>query len=98
MYFDQVAFGERLRELRKRKGLSQEAMAELLNTSKTHYGNMERGKKGVSIDFLLEIAETFHVSTDYLLMGRDYVNLHSRKRLEGVLQELSGIIADLQDV
>ena len=27
-----------------------------------------------------------------------YVNLHSRKRLEGVLQELSGIIADLQDV
>ena len=28
----------------------------------------------------------------------DYVNLRSRKRLEGVLQELSGIIADLQDV
>ena len=31
-------------------------------------------------------------------MGRDYVNLHSRKSLESVLQELSGIIADLQDV
>ena len=27
-----------------------------------------------------------------------YVNLHSGKRLEGVLQELSGIIADLQDM
>ena len=39
----------------------------------------------------------FDVGTDYLLMGRDYVNLQSRKRLEGVLQELSGIIADLQD-
>ena len=39
----------------------------------------------------------FDVSTDYLLMGRDYVNLHSRKRLEGVLQELSGIIADLRE-
>ena len=38
------------------------------------------------------------ISTDYLLMGRDYVNLHSWKRLEGVLQELSGIIAELQDV
>ena len=44
------------------------------------------------------LAVYFNVSTDYLLMGRDYVNLHSRKRLEGVLQELSGIIADLQDV
>ena len=44
------------------------------------------------------VAVFFDVSTDYLLMGRDYVNLHSRKRLEGVPQELSGIIADLQDV
>ena len=51
-----------------------------------------------SLDLLISLAVYFDVSTDYLLMGRDYVNLHSRKRLEGVLQELSGIIADLQDV
>ena len=44
------------------------------------------------------LSQVFDVSTDYPLMGRDYVNLHSRKRLEGVLQELSGIIVDLQDV
>ena len=69
MYFNQVEFGQRIRELRRTRGLTQEALSEELN-----------------------------VSTDYLLMGRDYVNLHSRKRLEGVLQELSGIIADLQDV
>ena len=29
---------------------------------------------------------------------KNNANLHSRKRLEGVLNELSGIIADLQDV
>jgi transcriptional regulator with XRE-family HTH domain len=69
MYFNQVEFGQRIRELRRTGGLTQEALSEELN-----------------------------ISTDYLLMGRDYVNLHSRKRLEGVLQELSGIIADLQDV
>ena len=69
MYFNQVEFGQRIRELRRTGGLTQEALSKELN-----------------------------VSTDYLLMGRDYVNLHSRKRLEGVLQELSGIIADLQDV
>ena len=69
MYFNQVEFGKRIRELRRTGGLTQEALSEELN-----------------------------ISTDYLLMGRDYVNLHSRKRLEGVLQELSGIIADLQDV
>ena len=69
MYFNQVEFGQRIRELRRTGGLTQEALSEELN-----------------------------VSTDYLLMGRDYVNLHSWKRLEGVLQELSGIIAELQDV
>ena len=55
-------------------------------------------KSGPSLDLLISLAVYFDVSTDYLLMGRDYMNLHSRKRLEGVLQELSGIIADLQDV
>ena len=54
--------------------------------------------RGASLDLLISLAVYFDVSTDYLLMGHDYVNLHSRKRLEGVLQELSGIIADLQDV
>ncbi len=92
MYFDQVAFGERLRELRKGKGLSQEAMAELLNTSKTHYGNMERGKKGVSIDFLLEIAETFHVSTDYLLTGKASGREHEIEQLHKVIDTLSELV------
>ena len=59
---------------------------------------MECSSRGPSLDLLISLAVYFDVSTDYLLMGRDYVNLHSRKRLEGVLQELSGIIADLQDV
>ena len=92
MYFDQVEFGERLRELRKGKGLSQEAMAELLNTSKTHYGNMERGKKGVSIDFLLEIAETFHVSTDYLLTGKESGREHEIVQLQSVIETLTELV------
>ena len=92
MYFDQVAVGERLRELRKGKGLSQEAMAELLNTSKTHYGNMERGKKGVSVDFLLEIAEAFHVSTDYLLTGKENGREHEIEQLHTVIDTLSELV------
>jgi transcriptional regulator with XRE-family HTH domain len=92
MYFDQVAFGERLRELRKGKGLSQEAMAELLNTIKTHYGNMERGKKGVSIDFLLEIAETFHISTDYLLTGKESGQEHEIVQLQSVIETLTELV------
>ena len=92
MYFDQIAFGERLRELRKQMGISQEAMAELLNTSKTHYGNMERGKKGVSVDFLLEIAEAFHVSTDYLLTGKEKGREDEIRHLQSVIETLNELV------
>ena len=98
MYFNQVEFGQRIRELRRTGGLTQEALSEELNISIDRLRKIECGSRGPSPDLLISPAAYFDVSTDYLLMGRDYVNLHSGKRLEGVLQELSGIIADLQDV
>ena len=98
MYFNQVDFGQRIRELRRTGGLTREALSEELNISTDQLRKIECGSRGQSLDLLISLAVYFDVSTDYLLMGRDYVNLHSRKRLEGVLQELSGIIADLQDV
>ena len=98
MYFNQVDFGQRIRELRRTGGLTREALSEELNISTDQLRKIECGSRGPSLDRLISLAVYFDVSTDYLLMGRDYVNLHSRKRLEGVLQELSGIIADLQDV
>lgn len=59
---------------------------------------MECGSRGPSLDLLISLSVYFDVSADDLLMGRDHVNLHARKRLDGVLQALSGIVADLQDV
>ena len=83
-------------------------LAQSLSDRTDYAKNPEKTEKGelvtayhcdpFTVDEEFMLAVYFDVSTDYLLMGRDYVNLHSRKRLEGVLQELSGIIADLQDV
>lgn len=91
MYFDQGAFGKRLRELRKEKGLSQEALAEKLNISKCHYGSIERSVRGCSIDLLLDFAELFHVSTDYLLLGH---NANRDKETE-VLMAIQNSLTDL---
>lgn len=96
--FNMKDFGLRLRKLRQACGLTQEALSEELNISTDQLRKIECGSRGPSLDLLISLAVYFDVSTDYLLIGRDYVNLHSRKRLEGVLQELSDIIADLQDV
>ena len=83
MYFNQAEFGQRIRELRRTESLTQEALSEELNISTDQLRKIECGSRGPSLD---------------LLIGRDYVNLHSRMRLDGVVQELSGIFAGLQDV
>lgn len=97
MYFNQVEFGRRIRELRRKAGHTQEQLSEELKISVEQLRKMECGTRTTSLEGLISLAMYFDVSTDYLLMGRDYMNLHSRKRLEGVLQELSGIIADLPE-
>ena len=57
MYFDQEAFGKRLKELRNIKGMTQEELAEKLNISREHLGRIERGKYGCSIDLLIELEQ-----------------------------------------
>lgn len=48
--------GERIRQLRQQKGLSQENMADQLNISTTAYGDIERGKTDVTLSRLHKIA------------------------------------------
>ena len=91
MYFNQVEFGQRIKEQRNRMGLTQEELALRLNISHVHMNRMEKGKEGCSIDLLLEIAELFGVSTDYLLMGR----LSSSAEIKDDLQDVLGSLEDI---
>ncbi|MBS6396458.1 MAG: helix-turn-helix transcriptional regulator [Clostridiales bacterium] len=71
MYFDSNDFATCLQTLRKTQGMTQEEMAEALNISLEHLSKMERGKRKPSIDLIVAMTCYFHVSTDYLLMGKD---------------------------
>ena len=60
-------FGERVYLLRKKAGLSQKQLGEVLGLSNKAICTMEGGSRGTTIEKLVLLAEYFHVSTDYLL-------------------------------
>lgn len=91
MYFDATEFAKRLSTLRKAQGMTQEEMAEALNISLEHLSKMERGKRKPSIDLIIAMACYFHVSTDYLLMGKDHDKVDSRTKLLDVVTQLTEI-------
>ncbi len=73
MQKDQIlnaAFGERVKEIRLKRNISQEGLAELIDVCNgAHISNIERGLYGVSLPRLVAICKALHVSADYLLFG-----------------------------
>ena len=71
----------RIATLRKEKGLSQEELADILNTSRQAISKWERGEAYPDIDNLKDIATYFNVSIDYLL-GYDLESLSLKDFIE----------------
>ena len=63
-------FGDRLKELRSKNGMTQTRLAQLLNITKSVVSYYERQERMPSPDVLIKLASIFHVSVDYL-MGID---------------------------
>lgn len=88
MYYDQKESGKRIAALRKKKGLTQEQLAEKLNISTSTLGKIERGIQGFSIDLLIEVGIFFGISTDYILIGCEIRNYEAAKELDSVINQL----------
>ena len=66
-----MEFNEKLQELRKKKGLTQEELAEILFVSRTAVSKWESGRGMPSIDSLKTISKFFAVTLDDLLSGEE---------------------------
>ncbi len=64
-----MEFNEKLQELRKNKGLTQEELAESLYVSRTAISKWESGRGYPNIESLKDISKFFEVSIDDLLSG-----------------------------
>lgn len=66
-----MTFGERLKDLRKKRSLTQSQLGEKLNVTKASISGYENDTRSPDRETLVKIAEIFNVSTDYLLGRTD---------------------------
>lgn len=78
---------ENLRNRRKEKGYSQQAIAEVLDIGQDTYSDYELGKNAIPSNILVKLSEVLDISTDYLL-GVPNAPLHIGNK---ELSELSGL-------
>lgn len=67
-----MEFKDRLRELRKEKGVFQQDIAALVGTSKMAVSHWEKGHSEQSIAQLIVLSDFFDVSVDFLIGKKDF--------------------------
>lgn len=90
-----MEFGEKLQELRKKKGLTQEELAEALYVSRTAVSKWESGRGYPNIDSLKEISKFFSVSIDELLSGEKLLSIaenENKSNIGNMCDLLFGIV------
>ena len=92
-----MEFHEKLQELRKSRGLTQEELAECLFVSRTAISKWESGRGYPSIDSLKEIANYFSLSIDELLSSEKMLSL-AEKENKANLRSMCDLLFGLLDV
>lgn len=88
-----MEFNEKLQELRKSRGLTQEELAKELYVSRTAVSKWESGKGYPGIDSLKELSRFFSVSIDSLLSSERLIYIadkENKSNIKGICNLLSG--------
>ena len=86
---DRLTMGDRIKETRKVRGLTQEQLAEQLDITVEYVSQIERGLKMPSMQVFLKLIEVLDVSADYILRdsvstGRLYGDNAIGRKLDGL--------------
>lgn len=91
-----MEFNEKLQELRKSRGLTQEELAEALFVSRTAVSKWESGRGYPSIDSLKEISKYFSVTIDELLTGEKLISIAERENKSNI-QRICDLLETLKN-
>lgn len=95
-----MEFNEKLQELRKQKGFTQEELAERLFVSRTAVSKWESGRGYPNIDSLKAISKLFSVTIDELLSGDELLSIaeEENKNKENSIRNLVFGLLDISIV
>ena len=92
-----MEFHEKLQDLRKNRGITQEELAEALYVSRTAISKWESGRGYPSIDSLKEISNYFSVTIDDLLSGEKLLSI-AEKENKSNLRRLCDFLLGILDI
>ena len=92
-----MEFNEKLQELRKSRGMTQEDLAEALYVSRAAVSKWESGRGYPSIDSLKDISVFFSVSIDDLLSGEKLISI-AEKENESSIRSVCSLMFGVADL
>ncbi len=69
-----ISIGRRISGIRKERGYTQEKLAELADISVQFLSDIENDKKNMTVITLKKVADVLHVTTDFIIYGREVSN------------------------
>lgn len=85
--------GERIRQLRKERELSQEQLAESANLNAKYLGAIERGERNLSLESMQKIATAFGISLSFLLQFEDHPLAKHRDEAEETFWKITKLLS-----
>lgn len=90
-----MQLGNRLKELRQQKNISQTEFSNLMGISRSAVSMYEMGKRTPDYSVLCQFADFFHVSTDYLLGKTSVPTGTILKSVSAQAEPINGLINEL---
>ena len=97
MNYDMKQSGKRIKQLRIQHGYTQGKLARDLNIDRSFLSCVESGKKGCSIDLLVQLSALLDVSLDYIVLGQEWHDVLSGKNEVHLKADIEKLICHLEN-